>query len=74
MSRRLPDYVRVDARLTRFQRIADRLTVFYLEVLNVLDRENSSALVYDANWENPRTVGSVFSARTLVAGVEIQLR
>jgi tetratricopeptide (TPR) repeat protein len=74
MSRRLPDYVRVDARLTRFQRIADRLTVFYLEVLNVLDRENASALVYDANWENPRTVGSVFSARTLVAGVEIQLR
>ena len=74
MSRRLPDYVRVDARITRFQRIADRFTVFYLEVLNVLDRENASALVYDANWENPRTLGSVFSARTLVAGVEIQLR
>jgi tetratricopeptide (TPR) repeat protein len=74
MSRRLPDYVRVDARITRFQRIADRFTVFYLEVLNVLDRENVSTLVYDANWENPRTVGSIFSARTLVAGVEIQLR
>ena len=74
LSLRLPDYVRVDARLTRFQRIGERFTVLYLEVLNLLDRENASALVYDANWENPRTVGSVFSARTLVAGVEIHLR
>jgi hypothetical protein len=74
MSHRLPDYVRVDSRLTRFQRIAERFTVFYLEVLNVLDRDNASTVIYDANWENPRTLGSIFSARTLVAGVEIQLR
>jgi hypothetical protein len=39
----------------------------------VLDRENASAVVYDANWENPRTVGSVFDGRTLVAGVELDL-
>ncbi|MGH7566569.1 MAG: TonB-dependent receptor plug domain-containing protein, partial [Gemmatimonadota bacterium] len=74
LSHRLPDYVRIDARLTRFQRIADRFTVLYLEVLNVLDRENASTVIYDANWENPRTLGSFFSSRTLVAGIEIQLR
>lgn len=74
MSRRLPDYVRLDARLTRFQRFGGRLAVFYLEVLNVLDRENASTVLYDADWKNPRTLGSFFSARTLVAGVELQLR
>jgi hypothetical protein len=31
-------------------------------------------VVYDQDWENPRTVGSFFSDRTLVAGVEIDLR
>jgi tetratricopeptide (TPR) repeat protein len=73
LSSRLPDYFRLDARVTRFQRVGGRLAVFYLEVLNVLDRENASAVVYDANWENPRTVGSVFDGRTLVAGVEIEI-
>jgi tetratricopeptide (TPR) repeat protein len=74
MSRRLPTYYRLDARLTRFQRIGGRLAVFYLEALNVLDRPNASAVVYDEEWGNPRTVGSFFAARTLVAGVELQLR
>jgi tetratricopeptide (TPR) repeat protein len=73
LSSRLPDYFRLDARVTRFQRVGGRFAVFYLEVLNVLDRENASAVVYDANWENPRTVGSVFDGRTLVAGVELDL-
>ena len=73
MSSRLADYFRLDARLTRFQRFGGRLAVFYLEVLNVLDRENASAIVDDADWENPRTVGSVFDTRTLVAGVELEL-
>lgn len=74
LSRRLPDYVRLDARLTRFQQIGGRMAVFYLEILNVLDRDNAAAIVYDADWENPRTLGSFFSDRTLVAGMEIQLR
>jgi hypothetical protein len=73
LSSRLPDYFRVDARVTRFQRLGGKLAVFYLEVINVLDRENASAVVYDANWKNPRTVGSVFDGRTLVAGMEIEI-
>lgn len=74
MSDRLPTYFRLDARLTRFQRLGGRLAVFYLEALNVLDRPNASAVVYDQDWANPRTVGSFFSDRTLVAGIEIDLR
>jgi hypothetical protein len=73
LSSRLPDYFRLDARVTRFQRLGGRFAVFYLEVINVLDRENASAVVYDANWENPRTVGAVFDGRTLVAGVELEI-
>ena len=73
LSSRLPDYFRLDARVTRFQRVGGRFAVFYLEVLNVLDRENASAIVYDANWENPRMVGSVFDGRMLVAGVELEI-
>ena len=57
LSRRLPDYVRLDARLTRFQQLGGRMAVFYLEVLNVLDRDNAAAVVYDAEWKNPRTLG-----------------
>ena len=74
LSRRLPDYVRLDARLTRFQQLGGRMAVFYLEILNVLDRDNAAIIVYDADWENPRTLGSFFSDRTLVAGMELQLR
>ena len=29
------------------------MAVFYLEVLNVLDRDNAAIVVYDAEWENP---------------------
>jgi tetratricopeptide (TPR) repeat protein len=73
-SRRLPDYARLDARLTRFQSLGGRMAVFYLEVLNVLDRDNAATVVYDSDWKNPRTLGSIFADRTLVAGVELQLR
>jgi hypothetical protein len=50
------------------------MAVFYLEVLNVLDRDNAATVVYDSDWKNPRTLGSIFADRTLVAGVELQLR
>ena len=73
MSRRLPDYIRLDARLTRFQRVGGHFTVLYLEALNVLDRANASAVVYDADWENGRFVDSFFAERTLVAGMEVDL-
>ncbi len=69
---RLPAYYRLDARLTRFFPFRNGYVVAYVEMLNLTDRANASAVVYDANWENPRTVDSIFADRTFVAGFEFQ--
>ncbi len=69
---RLPDYFRLDARLTRFFPFRSGYLVTYVEMLNLTDRANASAVVYDANWENPRPVESFFADRTFVAGFEFQ--
>jgi tetratricopeptide (TPR) repeat protein len=69
---RLDDYFRLDARITRFVSLPNGLLVTYVELLNVLDRDNVSNIVYDANLENPRPVESIFAQRTIVAGVELQ--
>lgn len=69
---RLPAYFRLDGRVTRFFRLGSGYVVAYVEMLNLTDRGNASAVVYDANWENPRTVESFFADRTFVAGFEFQ--
>jgi tetratricopeptide (TPR) repeat protein len=69
---RLDDYFRLDARITRFVSLSSGLLVVYLELLNVLDRDNVSTIVYDANFENPQPVESIFAQRTAVAGIELQ--
>jgi hypothetical protein len=69
---RLDDYFRLDARITRFVSLSSGLLVVYLELLNVLDRDNVSSIVYDANFENPQPVESIFAQRTAVAGIELQ--
>lgn len=69
---RLDDYARLDARVTRYASLSGGLLVVYLEMLNVLERANTSAIVYDAAYENPRPVESVFADRTFVLGFELQ--
>lgn len=69
---RLDDYARLDARVTRYTSLSGGLLVVYLEMLNVLDRANASAIVYDETYENPRAVESVFADRTFVLGFELQ--
>jgi tetratricopeptide (TPR) repeat protein len=69
---RLPAYFRLDGRVTRFFRLGSGYLVAYVEMLNLTDRGNASAVVYDANWENPRSVDSFFADRTFVAGFELQ--
>ncbi len=69
---RLDDYFRLDARITRFVSLSSGLLVVYVELLNVLDRDNVSSIVYDANFENPRPIESIFAQRTAVAGIELQ--
>lgn len=68
---RLPDYFRLDARVTRFFRLGSGYLVAYAEMLNLTDRANTSDLVYDADWTNPRPVASFFADRTIVIGFEI---
>lgn len=69
---RLPDYARLDARLTRFFPAAGGMFVAYLEALNLLDRSNVMAYTWDETYLNRRSVESFFAKRTLVLGVEAQ--
>lgn len=68
LSDRLPDCARLDGRITRFFRPSAGSGVVYLEMLNLLDRNNVSAYTYDATYRERRGVPSFFSRRTLVLG------
>jgi vitamin B12 transporter len=71
-SDRLPAYTRLDARLTRY-RFGTRPTgVFYLEMLNLLDRRNVQAYTWSADDGRRVPINSVFAHRTFVLGVELQ--
>ncbi|HEV2147418.1 MAG TPA: hypothetical protein VGR37_08435, partial [Longimicrobiaceae bacterium] len=71
---RLPAYLRLDGRVTRFVNTLGGSGVVYLEMLNLLDRENLAAYTYDAGYRERRGVASFFSQRTLVLGTGITLR
>jgi hypothetical protein len=69
---RLPDYQRLDARLTRFTRIPPGLMVLYLEMLNLLDRSNAFGYTYSASYAERRPITTFFADRTLVLGMELR--
>jgi vitamin B12 transporter len=69
---RLPDFVRLDARLTRFVHRSGGLVVAYLETLNVLDRANVVGYTWDEAYAARQSIHSFFAARTAVLGVELQ--
>lgn len=69
---RLPDYLRLDARITRLVPRRTGILVLYLEMLNLLDRENVMAYTYDAAYRERQPVASFFADRTLVVGFELQ--
>ncbi len=71
---RLPDYRRLDGRVTRYVTLPGGSGVVYLEMLNLLDRENFAAYTYDAGYLRRRGVPSFFSQRTLVLGTGITLK
>lgn len=71
-SRRLPDYVRLDGRLSRLIPLRGGIMAAYAEGLNLLDRANVTGYTYDANYRDPRPVRTFFGDRTLVLGVEAQ--
>ncbi|HEX6588323.1 MAG TPA: TonB-dependent receptor, partial [Longimicrobiales bacterium] len=69
---RLPEYFRLDARLTRVVGLGGGFAAFYLEALNVLGRSNVMDYTYDAAYEERREIASFFGEPTLVFGVEAQ--
>jgi vitamin B12 transporter len=70
-SERLPHYLRVDSRLTRYQRIGERLAVLYLEMLDLNGRRNIIGYQYDATFTERKPVESFFARRTFVVGAEL---
>ncbi len=74
MSKRLPGYARVDARVMRFLRQPGYLLTSFMEVINLANRRNVRAVAYDAEYRTQTPVHSFFATRTVVVGVEMQLR
>ena len=73
-SERLPAYARLDTRVMRFDQTSRVLLTSFLEVINVTGRTNTASVTYDATYSTRRSTHSFFASRTIVAGVEIQLR
>jgi hypothetical protein len=68
---RVPDYLRVDGRITRYQPIAGRTGVFYLEMLDLNGRRNILSYQYDRTWTRREPMESFFARRTFVLGAEL---
>jgi hypothetical protein len=74
MSERLPDYLRLDARVMRYVRLNSVLVTTFAEVLNVTNRTNVQTWTYDATYSSREPVHSFFSSRTIVVGAEMMFR
>jgi tetratricopeptide (TPR) repeat protein len=68
---RLPHYARIDGRITRYQKIAGKTGVFYLEMLDLNGRRNIVGYQYDATFETRKPVESFFARRAFVLGAEL---
>lgn len=70
-SERLPDYRRLDGRVTRYMFGDGATALMYVEMLNLLDRRNIMSYTYSAD-AGRIPVNSVFAHRTVVLGIELQ--
>jgi vitamin B12 transporter len=66
---RMPAYSRLDGRISRYLPMRAGVGIVYLEMLNLLDRQNVSGYTYGAGYAGRRAVHSHFSGRTLVLGL-----
>jgi hypothetical protein len=69
---RLPQYVRLDERLTRRMPLSRGIAILYVEALNLLDRRNVMDYTWTDDYRNARPVHSFFGRRTIVVGAELQ--
>jgi hypothetical protein len=73
-SKRLPDYNRLDLRLTYLVQLLNRyFTVFYVEGINILDIKNIFGYNYNFDYTERISVNSYFGRRTVVVGIQITL-
>jgi hypothetical protein len=68
---RLPHYLRLDTRLTRFWTVRGRMLVTYVEMLNTAGRANIAGYSYDDAADTRTTLPSFFGQRTAVFGGSI---
>jgi tetratricopeptide (TPR) repeat protein len=71
-SERLPAYSRLDARLTRYIPLRRAMLVGFVEILNLLDRQNVAGYVWDADYTARRATTTFYSERTVMVGFELQ--
>jgi hypothetical protein len=71
-SQRLPEYLRVDSRITHLFSWRATHWAAFAEVMNLLDRHNVSSYAYSPNFMERIAQDSYFSRRILVAGASIQ--
>jgi tetratricopeptide (TPR) repeat protein len=69
---RLPRYARLDGRVTRYVPLRGGMAIAYVEMLNLLDRENVLGYSYDATYGQRLPITSFYRSRTAVVGVELQ--
>ena len=69
-SSRMPNYTRLDSRLTRLVPTGKGMFILYIEGLNLLDRRNIMAYTYDSSYTRRVPIESFFANRTLVFGAE----
>jgi len=73
-SRRMPDYFRLDGRLTQLLPFfGGGVLIAFVEALNLLDRDNVTMYTYDAAYQNRRPVPNFFGDRIFLVGVEARL-
>jgi vitamin B12 transporter len=70
---RMPGYARLDGRVSRYLPMRAGVGIVYLEMLNLLDRQNVAGYTYGAGYAERRAVHSHFSGRTLVLGLGLTL-
>ncbi len=71
-SERYPDYKRLDFRITHLNRMFNKyFTVFYIEMLNILNFNNLFGYTYNYNYTEKERINSYFGRRTIVFGTSI---
>ena len=65
----MPFYTRLDGRVTRYLPMNGSVGVLYLEMLNLLDRDNVQAYTYGPGYTERRAVPAFFAHRTIILGM-----